>query len=86
MASDSFVAYMYNISAKGNMICLVNVLSKTVVDSVWRFINKVIINFMVTVKTAVPVNSPNKNFSHLFDHFPLSYFKWILTLNHSGQQ
>ena len=82
MASDRFVAY--NISAKWNMICLVNVLSRTVVDSDWRFINKVIINFMVIVNTSVPVNSPNQNYTHLYDHIPLIYIKWILVLNHSG--
>ena len=64
MASDSFVAY--NISAKWNMICLVNVLSRTVGDSDWRFVNRVIIIFMVTVKTSVPLNSPNKKYAH--DH------------------
>ena len=79
MASDSFVAY--NISAKRNMICLVNVLSRTVGDSDWRFLNRVIIIFMVTVKTSVPLNSPNKNYTHT----PLTYIKWILDLNHSGK-
>ena len=82
MASDSFVAY--NISAKWKMICLVNVLSRTVFNSDWRFIKMVIIIFVVIVKTSFPVNSPNKNYTHLYDHIPLTYIKWILDLKHSG--
>ena len=44
------------------------VLSRTVVDSDWRFDNGVIVIFMIIFKTSVPINnSPNKDYTHLCD-------------------
>ena len=43
------------------------VLSRTVVESDQRF-DKMIIIFMGIVKTSVPVNSPTKYYTNLYDH------------------